>query len=111
MVGYNFNKEFTHIRIEKTDDGGGGYKESDKTLATDLKGRISEGGSSVLEEGGSKEAEISGVFYCWSHEDVKRGDRLEADGRRWKIKAVRKPSLRSKIYHCPVIEKQQEESE
>ncbi len=85
------NRTYTLARRERVSDGRGGWPWSYVDQGT-VKGRLRPASSAERTAAQQEQREISHVFYCAYDEDVKRTDRLTADGITVYVDAIRKPS-------------------
>jgi len=100
---------FERYRRTRTPDGQGGFVEAFAKL-DDVQGRMTITGREAGEAriGGKWPAEVTHVFFAGTPRDFRRGDELRLPGRRWRIIALKEPSLLGVTYEVGCQEVQEE---
>lgn len=85
------NRSYALARRARVSDGRGGWPWSYEAQGT-IQGRLRPASSAERAAAQQEQREISHIFYCHYDEDIRRTDRLTADGITVYVVAIRKPS-------------------
>lgn len=107
IPGWLLNESITIERPTRSDDGTGGWSESNTTVAT-VDGRVRPTTVREREQlsGEAHEAQVTHIAYTQTSADVVRGDELVVRGQRLVVVAVKEPSVTGHHYHIEAREVQ-----
>lgn len=107
IPGWLLPETITVERPTRTDDGTGGWEESNTTVG-DVAGRVRPTTVREREQlsGEAHEAQVTHVAYTQTDADVVRGDELVVRGQRLVVTAVKEPSVTGHHYEIEAREVQ-----